>query len=179
MGNLRSLQRTGRRETVGDLHFPKMTAGEQVAVPEGTVDTMFRVFRMTFLSSTLLEIASGSKLLARGLADRQTCQQRSCSSYTSFLWKTSRESLGAFWPSAGETAVTVLFSAEPQCPPWPWQAVPSLRPSLSPDGKAGDGAQYLTGPWPLSRFLTHDPRLSCFAFISICSPISPTIYKQY
>lgn len=164
-----------------------MTASEQVTVPKGTVDTIFRWSDLafdvclvsTFLSSTLLEIASGSKLLAWELADRQPCRRCSCGLYISFLWKTSRVALGAFWPGAGETTVTVLFSAEPRCPPWPWQAVSRLHPSLSPDGKAGNGAQYLTGPWPLSCFLTYGPGLGCFTFISICSPISPTIYKPY
>lgn len=50
---------------------------------------------------------------------------------------------------------------------------------LSPDGKAGHGAQCLTPPCSLSCFLIHGPGLSCFAFISSCSPISLSIYKPY
>lgn len=102
----------------------------------------------------------------------------SCGSCTSFLWKTSSVALGAFWPIVGEMAVTILSSAKPHWPPCPWPACLVFVP-LSPDGKAGRCAHCLTHPCSLSGFLIHGPGLSCFTFISSCSPISLSTYKPY
>lgn len=73
------------------------------------------------------------------------------------LWRTSRAALGVLWCST-EVAVMVLLSAEPHCTPWLWQAVSHLcQSSVSPDGKVGDGAQYLAVPWSLLCSKTHGP----------------------
>lgn len=122
------------------------------------------------MSSTLV-----LKLLVGWLTDR--CAGSAAVAPTLHFFR--KPALGVFWSSAGEMAVTVLFSAKPHCRTCPQEAVPRLPSPPSPDGKAGDGAQYLTGPWPLSCFLTHGSGLSCFSFINICSPSSSAMYKNY
>lgn len=101
-----------------------------------------------------------------------------CGSYTFFLWKTRRVALGAFWPTVGEMDVTILSSAEPHCPPCPWQALPCLCPS-DPRWEGRPWCSVFDSSLLPACFLIHGPGLSCFAFISSCSPISLSIYKPY
>lgn len=70
-------------------------------------------------------------------------------------------------------------SAEPHCPPWPWQShsLPSSQPVLGWEGRRWcPVSDRFLAP---TCFLTHRLGLSCFVFISICSLTSPAIHKIF
>lgn len=116
------------------------------------------------------------KLLVGWLTDR--CAGSAAVAPTLHFFR--KPALGVFWSSAGEMAVTDRpLLCQASLPNLSSGSCSSPSSPPSPDGKAGDGAQYLTGPWPLSCFLTHGSGLSCFSFISICSPTSSAMYKNY
>lgn len=71
------------------------------------------------MSSTLV-----LKLLVGWLTDR--CAGSAAVAPTLHFFR--KPALGVFWSSAGEMAVTVLFSAKPHCRTYPQEAVPHLPP---------------------------------------------------
>lgn len=98
---------------MGELHFCKMTANEQVTVTKETLDSMFRQFSQafdisTFLLYALLEIARRPKLFPWGLMDRSASVASALCLSGEQAKQHFRVALGALWDGAGEMAATVL-----------------------------------------------------------------------